>query len=70
VRTKVEEKEEKCEVDETGISLKRHSASYMELTMLLYPAVQRKMLEVADEELELLDENISIGLSRFGIEPE
>lgn len=70
VRTKVEEKEDGCEVEETGVSLKRHSTSYMELLMLIYPAAQRKMLEVADEELELLDENISIGLSKFSIEPE
>ena len=70
VRTEVEKKEEGCEVEETGVSLKRHSASYMELMMLLYPAAQRKMLEVADEELELLDENISVGLSKFSIESE
>lgn len=70
VRTEVEEKEDGCEVEETGVSLKRHSASYMELMMLLYPAAQRKMLEVADEELELLDENISVGLSKFSIESE
>jgi hypothetical protein len=70
VRTKVEEKEEGCKVEETGVSLKRHSASYMELMMLLYPAAQRKMLEVADEELELLDEDISVGLSKFSIESE
>lgn len=70
IRTYAEEKEEGCEVEETGVSLKRHSPSYMELIMLIYPTIQRKILEIADEELELLDENISIGLSKFSIESE
>lgn len=68
VRTKVEEKEESCEVEEIGVSLKRHSISYMELLMVIYPTIQRKVLEVADEELELLDEDFSIGLSKFKLE--
>lgn len=70
IKTTVEPEEEGSLISETAISIKRFSPAYLELLLFMLPQMQDALKDAAEEELELLDENIEYGISKFNLESE
>lgn len=70
IRSKVEPGNDGSIIHETGVSLKRYSPAYLELLLFILPQMQDTLKEIADENLELLDENVEYGLSKFTLKSE
>lgn len=70
MKTRVEAEEDGSYIKETGVSLRRYSPAYLEIMLFILPQVQETLKQIADEKLELADENIKIGLTRYKLESE
>ena len=69
-RTTVKPEENGSIIHETSVSVKRYSPAHLELILFILPEMQDAVKEAAEEDLELLDENIEYGVSKFSLESE
>lgn len=70
VKAIVKPEEEGSIIQETGVSLKRYSPAYLELLLFILPQVKEAMEDAANEEIELLDENIEYRISKYNLDTE
>jgi hypothetical protein len=68
IRSTFTQEEDGSKIKETGVSMARTSPAYLEIMMFVLPQIQETLQEVAEEKLELLDENLEIGFREFKIE--
>ncbi|MFB6114867.1 MAG: hypothetical protein ABEK04_01135 [Candidatus Nanohalobium sp.] len=68
IKTEYEEKDGETEITETTVSLSRVSPVYLEITMYLMPEIEGMVEDIGEEGLEVLEENVEFGLSRYSLE--
>jgi hypothetical protein len=68
IKTEYEEKEKGLEITETTVSRSRVSPVYVEVTLYLMPEVQELTEEAAEDEVEIVKEEIDYGINTYDLE--
>ncbi|AOV94622.1 hypothetical protein AQV86_01700 [Nanohaloarchaea archaeon SG9] len=68
IKTEYEETDEGLEITETTVSRTRVSPIYVEVTLYLMPEIEELTEEAANEEIEIIDEDIDYSINHYEFE--
>jgi len=68
IKTEYEETDEGLEITETTVSRSRVSPVYVEVTLYLMPEIQELTEDAAEDEIEIIDEQVDYGLKQYEFE--